>query len=250
MKVKLFLIVINFIFITTTYAQIPDNNLVLWLDADSVQLIDNKVATWYDVSGSDHNLTQASTSWRPSISSFNSNPLVSFNGNAYFQINFGETFAQPNTIFVVYRIRSAATMAFIFDEITATRTMLYWNANLMVMHSGLNLTYSKSSPTSLTLSTLIYNSSSSSFRENGSVKSIGNAGTNSITGLTIGTRYTAAANYLTGDIAEFIFYNRALNSDEISIVEDYLMDKYSPPIDLGSDLIIDYGLCDTILSID
>ena len=60
--------------------------------------------------------------------------------------------------------------------------------------------------------------------------------------------YAPGYQYLKGSIAEIIIYNRILNESEQQEVEQYLMDKYAPPIDLGQDLAIDYGFCDTSLT--
>ena len=41
-----------------------------------------------------------------------------------------------------------------------------------------------------------------------------------------------------GDYAEIIIYNTALNSAEISAIENYLVNKYAPTLELGSDIAI------------
>jgi hypothetical protein len=46
---------------------------------------------------------------------------------------------------------------------------------------------------------------------------------------------TGSSFFLNGDIAEVIFYNRSLSDGERSQVENYLNDKYAPPVNLGKD---------------
>ncbi|MES2619993.1 MAG: PKD domain-containing protein [Bacteroidota bacterium] len=53
---------------------------------------------------------------------------------------------------------------------------------------------------------------------------------------------------LNGDIAEMIIYNNALSDNERNQVEQYLRFKYAPQINLGSDIEIKYGVCDTALN--
>jgi hypothetical protein len=42
--------------------------------------------------------------------------------------------------------------------------------------------------------------------------------------------------FFNGEMPEYLFYNRVLTSNEQSLVEKYIMDKYAPPINLGADI--------------
>ncbi|MFH0867373.1 MAG: PKD domain-containing protein [Bacteroidota bacterium] len=56
-------------------------------------------------------------------------------------------------------------------------------------------------------------------------------------------------NYFVGDIAEIIIYDRALSDNERIQVEAYIAGKYSEhPVNLGADIIIPYGFCNTTLN--
>lgn len=48
---------------------------------------------------------------------------------------------------------------------------------------------------------------------------------------------------LNGEIAEVIVYTRLLTSDQRNLVQNYLYDKYAPPVNLGADVKQDYSLC-------
>jgi len=56
-----------------------------------------------------------------------------------------------------------------------------------------------------------------------------------------------SAYYLNGDIAEILFFDRALTSSERKTVEDYLHKKYCPTLNLGPDINITKSLCDTTI---
>ena len=55
-------------------------------------------------------------------------------------------------------------------------------------------------------------------------------------------------NRMNGLIAEKIVFSSILNASQIGLVEDYLRYKYSPPVNLGKDLTVDYGFCSQTLS--
>ncbi|NTW32382.1 MAG: PKD domain-containing protein, partial [Bacteroidetes bacterium] len=56
-----------------------------------------------------------------------------------------------------------------------------------------------------------------------------------------------STSYTNFDIAELIIYNTALGNTDRQSVETYLRNKYSPPVNLGPDINISYGFCDTTL---
>ncbi len=49
--------------------------------------------------------------------------------------------------------------------------------------------------------------------------------------------------FLNGEIAEVIVYNSSLSSDQQKLVNNYLFDKYAPPVNLGPDIVQNYKLC-------
>jgi hypothetical protein len=71
----------------------------------------------------------------------------------------------------------------------------------------------------------VFNGASSTIIANGSRWSTGNAGTHTLTGLTIGAAYDAS-NCLNGDIAELIVYNATLTTAQRKRVERYLSKKW------------------------
>ena len=55
------------------------------------------------------------------------------------------------------------------------------------------------------------------------------------------------AAYWNGDYAEIIIYNKQLNPTQVAQVEQYLNDKYAPPIFLPNDITITNSYCDTLI---
>ena len=53
--------------------------------------------------------------------------------------------------------------------------------------------------------------------------------------------------YLNGEIAEIIIYNAALDVSQQTLVNNYLFDKYAPPVNLGPDIVQNYRLCPVTL---
>jgi hypothetical protein len=76
------------------------------------------------------------------------------------------------------------------------------------------------------------------------------AGTNAVYGLRVGSAFTSSANFFNGDIAELIYFNDTISNSNRQLVELYLRTKYAPPVNLGPDIKILYGACDTTLKIE
>ncbi len=56
----------------------------------------------------------------------------------------------------------------------------------------------------------------------------------------IGSKFNLPFN---GEIAEIIIYKSALDSVNRRKVENYLYEKYAPPVTLGPDITVNYGFC-------
>lgn len=242
-------------------AQIPTTDLKLWLKADAGVVMDgsNYVSEWQDQSGNGNHAIQNTESRQPILSNneLNEKPVLRFDGvNDFLQTNFGETFTQPNTIFIIYNILSIDTTSShsIIDGLSnGLRHTLFFTASTsqMAINAGppSTLLNNKSLPIKYTLSTILYNTNNSYYYENGEFISNANLNSDPIEGLRIAVDRRGTALFLDGDIAEIIYYNAVLSNSEREQVEKYLMDKYSPPLDLGEDIIRDYGFCDTTLNV-
>jgi len=240
---------ISIISIFKTYSQIPTENLMLWVSADSVEIIDGKVAIMYDLSGNNSHAQQANSANRPIFKDIGLNnlPVLSFTGNQFLKAQYPTSLSQPITSFAVWKTTQSANVV-CYCNYSSSLFDLQSYSNGIQIYTSSGIGYSKPCPFDFILSTAIYNGSSSKIFENGILKASGNVGSSSMNGITIGATYSNTW-LLRGEIAELIFYNRLLSEQERSLVENYLMDKYTPEFTLGPDIYVNYGFCDTTISI-
>ncbi len=228
--------------------QIPTNHLVLWLDADSgIAYNGSKIQQWSDLSGNGFHLTQSTPANQPLITPnvFVGNSAVTFNGNEFLEVNFGQVFPQPFTVFIFYNSTSSSTQ-FIFDFSTP-RTALYLASDRIRMFAGTDLDIVKTYPFGFYIATLEYNSPNSKNRENSTNVSTGNCGNNGMGGIRIGSAYNSSM-FFYGSITEMIVYDTIFSDSERLIIEEYLANKHAPPVNLGSNVVIDHSFCSYRLS--
>ncbi len=72
--------------------------------------------------------------------------------------------------------------------------------------------------------------------------------TGTVTADNFGTDRNLAGRFWNGDLAELIIYNQVLTPVQVSQVEQYLIDKYAPPVKLPSDITVTNSFCDTTIS--
>ena len=137
---------------------------------------------------------------------------------------FGQTYSQPNTIFIVWKISGiTGNSPHVFTGINATNTnQLFWTPSQLGLYAGSGISaYAKTAPFDYILNSIIYNTTNSSIYENGALKNSGlDVGTRGLTGLFIGGAYTLGSDYwFDGDIAEIIYYNSILTANDRQQVE-------------------------------
>ena len=214
--------------------------LSLWLSGDSVNVINGKIKTWYDKSGNNNSAIQLDTSKQPVwVSGFpilNNQPIIAFDGvNDYLQ----------------------------FNDITDIKTAFFVYNHNPVYRSHDNLFGSTTNETGSLLSgglyKLIYYSANwlnISFLNGNSISPYDLSQDSSYTILDLFPSPDGHANTIShngfdgynpwhGNIAEVLFYNRVLSDSERISVEQYLHYKYAPPVNLGKDINIPYGFCNT-----
>lgn len=212
---------------------ISDNEL--FLDAsDSITIAhsSNSVSQWNDKSGNNRNALQADANFQPST---NTRTLNNYNVVEFFGSNkrdhmiatFGQTLSQPNTIFAVYQYDDIVD-DYIYDGLNANdrhALLIEYNDNDLNLFGGVSLESNVAPDESPHISSAQFNGSSSFFRLDGSQIASGNTGSQSLGGLTVGSRYNKYGN-LDGFIAEIIIFNRLLSSSEVDDVESYLSNKW------------------------
>lgn len=252
----------------------PSNlpGLTLWLKGDNGVVLDapanpTLVKQWADNSGNAYNATQTSATLMPAYTAnnplLNHLPSISFDGNndvlsgttiptvessslTIFVIADGNTQGSASAGMVTlgssstngfWLYRKTTTDAFTVNNNTATHTQL--NILDSLPSSGYNyklLGYYKN-----------INVADSLFI-NGKLGQSGGASTTppgfTSTAYSIGR----ASATLNGHIAEVVVYNTALSYAERKQVENYLYDKYAPPVNLGPDIKHTYSLCPDTLN--
>lgn len=256
----------NFTIIDNT--SIP--GMQLWLMGASVDTANSKVTVWQDLSGNSNDVSQSNASFQPSYitsepSIFNM-PSIDFNGSSTYLSNTspssGITLNTGGSVFIVSK--SSDNAGNIISKIDDNSPNYGWTAGLgwwsppyegNFFASGSASWAINSSGTTIATDTfniyeIIHSATigTSIFKNTiqtatGSYKAIDNNG---------GELYVAKGivpnsnNYFNGKIAEIMIFDNALSTIDRNIIENYLHDKYAPPVNLGPD-IWSYNLCaDTI----
>jgi hypothetical protein len=195
--------------------------------------VDGFVETWYDQSGNGNDATQSVATKQPKI--VDGGSLVSggidFDGvNDFMQAAIG-TFAQPISGFSVFNNDSLTNAPSIWDSTSATNRVISYSVaagNTFRISAGVALSSAASAQVDGTdyQRSDFFDSTSSSFYVNGTVMASGNAGANSIEGLTIGARYDGTTNFTNGTIAEVIIYPSDQSATRVAI-ETNINDHYN-----------------------
>lgn len=233
------------------------SGLVAWYEASMKESFNTSETTdgtaltaWYDLNpGSNSNiygatkknaLVSSSSDTTFYASGINSTPSVKFTGatNAKFVLtlsgsasNFYQGSSAQATIFLVVRPLSApsSTTQVVLDSISSGST-----TSIGIEDTALNLNAGSSVDLSTTFAiatdyviAAYFNTTSSQAFVNEATTAIGSGsiGSNSITGLTIGTD-KSGSNGFNGLISEIIVYNRPLKTQERKDVMFYLAKKY------------------------
>jgi len=187
----------------------PSGSPACWYSADSLSLSNNdKVASWTDLSGNANHLLQAVDANRPVFKTGIQNglPAVLFTSGDVSRLVANITDqAQPNTIFMVYKLVDTASVI-LFDGISAGgRQAFYVSAGDMSMYAGGVLT-GPAANTNVHYASLLFNGVSGNCRIDG-VDDTGNAGAQALEGITLGTDYTGTGQPANVYVMELIVYN-------------------------------------------
>lgn len=193
------------------------------------------VGGWKDQSGNTYHATAAANGNRPSLRTNVQNGLsvVRFDGSASPNNDYlsttGATLSQPNTIFVVAswstgtgRILVGSITAGVLNNISAVTASSQWQ-----LSSGSTLTSSGTLTASAKYTfSAIYNGASSKGYRDRSLEMSGNAGSQSLASLRIGSNTAGTGGQWNGDVCEVVVYNSALSDADRASVESYLALKW------------------------
>jgi hypothetical protein len=252
----IFLIFFFIFFSNSNYCQNPSNisGLKLWLKSDTGVIVNGtNVITWKDISGNFYDANQSIPIKQPSISNnvLNGISAIHFNGN---QILNGVTI--PNlassslTVFIVASGESMYDPYNVLFDLGPYAPGGFWvskHLDNLTIYSN-NTIYSSSSN--------LLNSNGFSTKIFGYKKEIGvnseslintNFSGNSTNSLIVGPFVNGSYNIggdptyfgnWSGNIFEIILFDKLINSTEENTINNYLINKYSPYLNLGSDIFI------------
>lgn len=258
-------------FIRFSPSIVEDNSL--WLIADSIQVIDStETSVWENISGA-NNLVQETEGMKPLKinDQLNGHSILEFDGIDDYLDGGNILDISPNGLTAFFVIKSENDKGIIYAKAhknVKQKRHLYqfYNSNVRYIHfdeNEKNISHT-ASLNEFTLLALYVNldlgvvtlyengikKTSMPVSENYDMKN----DYNFLIGALNNTKGTVppASPFLEGAIAEIIFYNRPLQINEQTQVEQYLRNKYFPEeviplVNLGSDVNIDYGFCPVIL---
>ncbi|MBO4874575.1 MAG: PKD domain-containing protein [Bacteroidales bacterium] len=254
----------------------PTDHLQLWLRADSVELTDGKVSRWYDLSPNNYVIQQTNANARPTFneSAINEKPALIFNGsNSYLTggdiLDLG---TNSWTWIIVGKSNAIAwNRPYIAKTLYGSEVGRYaLSSNRLIYITTNNTEYNVIIPTNAiqtsTWHMITWKNDRSSLKNkiyvNGAL--IGSSSFpnynmqnsryfligayNGANGTTPQTNY-----YLNGEIAEIIAFNNIDSTIDCNSVYNYLAEKYfpdflEPAVNLGLDILLPYGFCDTTIT--
>ena len=223
-------------------AQIPKQDLLIWLKSDSVKVDkNNKVIKWIDQSGNQNNAKSSSALNPPTFvpDELNNFPVIRFNGiNESLETDKLQTFPNKRgTIIVVSKFfgpgksSSGGTNTFVSTYFGKKITWQLCTVNeLCVYYDGVG---ADGTPVAAlkennweVITLLRFNDSTFRLYRKGEPRVVFNVHNNQPDSNNIKIGSNGKLEVLNGDIAEIIIYNRALNENEIFEVNNYLLSKY------------------------
>ena len=223
-----------------------------WFDAsdtDSITQSGGAVSQWSDLSGNGYDLTQATSANQPLTGSrtLNGRNVIDFDDDVLVNATFTTT--SPYTLIAVVDLDAQASTDYLLSSNLIDVVLAFENTGQAVFIyndsqqvTGANL----SAGSHLIVAT--FDGSSSSVRVDGSSYSTGTVGTLGMSDLYVGRRSDGAGIFY-GGFAEAIIVDGTLTADEITLVEDYLTEKWITPVPeaLGATLWLDASDTSTIV---
>lgn len=228
------------------------SGLSFWYLPDSGLVSSNgEVLTWKDQSNYDRELSPPQVNNRPSLSSsltpINGYPSPTFDGNDDYLVSdpFNTAIDQGNTTIVLGRVLpNIGNGAQWYDGINSSGRQLLSHNNYtdIRIYAGSTKNFpNATAPQQFNYLSTLFDGPNSKIVVNGSDSILTNPGSNSLSGLTIGSRFQNNTNFFSGNITEIIGYDSILPDSSRRLVEKYLRHKYAPPVNLGPNV----KACDT-----
>lgn len=201
-----------------------------WYKADDLSLNDNdSVSSWADASGNGHTLVNVAPATQPTYKTGiqNSLPAVLFDGTEFLAVDYGETIAQPNTMFMVLQMVSTTANRSIWDSHSVNNRNAAYEPNTpqeygLIGDSAFTSGYDIVTGVTNVL-VMSYNGVNSFIRIDSGNQQIGDGSPDGSDGFVFGAAYTRLNNanvYL----MEAIIYNGA---EDVTANEAYLTAKWN-----------------------
>lgn len=235
-------------------ATIP--SIKTWFRSDSNLVVTSgRVSSWTDIA-SGNIASELNSSLQPTYLSsdllINNKPALVFNpiGGDYSSLTFNSIAVNNYSIFMIRTYEPTPQFAAQYVlggfgyGLFAETGILNWGFGQNQISGGYH--YILKEVNSISAYSIYYHENDS-LRKNGVSQSYAHPGPiPSLTLQTIGKRSDNSYPYK-GKIAEILISNTTLNSDTVVQIEQYLRNKYSPLLSLGSDTIVGNAFCDSII---
>ncbi len=214
----------------------------VWLSSDSLVSIDssNKVTQWNNIIGSEV-FSQPIQSYQPQLvaNSFGGYPIIRLDGSDDFLL-FDDTLVMASFFGLVNYSNTPFGAWPALISASNGNYLIYGNVGSLLLYIQ-NLTndsmYINNIETN-NFSPLNVNKLISVFAQAKVLQNL-------FIGSNIGT-----GSFWKGDISEIILSSTSLTTNEKNNLYQYIFNKYSPPVNLDTDLNIDYGFCNIELSVN
>jgi len=222
------------------------SGLKLWLIGDSVSLDNSQlIDTIYDLSGNINHAIQLSTEYQTKLNPvlFNGHKSILFDGNDDFY-NLNEI-NDIRTIFWVIKDGNITTN-FFRPLLGHSSSYDFYRSSIALWDNTYTSSFIRNGITKL--NSIMVDGTATNLSSQYSLVDIVTTGNISANSLSRDRNIIDRVWY--GDIAEVIIYNQALSHLQVIQVEEYLNNKYAPPIQLPNDISITNSICDTLLKLN
>ena len=238
------------------------SSIALWLDADTGIVFESgKVKEWHDLSPNNNNLYQNNTSLQPlwTDSLINNKPCVTFT-NTLDYFDFTDSIETVGiTIYAIVQNKEQIYGSYILGKSNISAVGLFINLNSSSFkvknNRTVNLNHSDYSDFVFLKARYDTNQYGDYWQSYYAKLQINQEVSDSVSMYgypfvcdRLGYAYWYGTyKKFNGELAEIIIYSSPLNDSLNFLNEQYLRWKYAPPVNLGHDIYIPYGFCDTVL---
>lgn len=192
------------------------------------------VTTWHDETGNGRDLTQATSGSRPTytatVAAFNNHPTIATDGTADFMQTASWTGLSSATIVIIGRLTGGGTIKNITDGIGSTNRQAIRgdSGGKWSITAGTALASAGNHDTSLHYFRAEY-AATDTLTIDGTGVISGDAGSQTMTGLTFGSRYDGTTNYAAFEAAFIGVYSGALSTGDKALLLAWSQSHYGSP---------------------